>query len=65
MAKVMKKLFRPEKGKKVAGVCAGIANYFEIDVTLIRVVWAFLLIPGGVPGILPYIVCWIVIPKGK
>lgn len=59
----MKKLIRPVTGKKVGGVCAAIANYFEIDVTLVRIVFVFLALPGGLPGILPYLLLWIVIPS--
>lgn len=40
----------------------GMANYFGIDVVLIRLIWVFLFLPGGVPGLIPYIICWIVIP---
>jgi phage shock protein C len=63
--KEIKRLVRPKDGKVLAGVCAGIANYFNIDPVVIRVFWIFLLIPGGVPGLLPYILCWIVIPQEK
>jgi phage shock protein C len=59
----MKKLVRPKKGRRIAGVCIGIANYFKIDPTLVRLLWVILLIPGGIPGLLPYIICWIVIPE--
>ena len=48
---VIKKLERPKKGRIVAGVCAGIAKYLNIDPTVVRVLWIFLLIPGGIPGI--------------
>lgn len=58
----MKKLVRPKKGRKIAGVAAAFANYFDVDVTLVRIVWILLLLPGGLPGLVPYIVCWIVIP---
>lgn len=58
----MKKLLRPKKGRMIAGVCAGIANYINIDVTVIRLIWVFLLIPGGLPGLIPYIICIFVIP---
>jgi phage shock protein C len=60
-----KKLVRPKSGKMLAGVCAGLANYLDVDVTLVRLIWVFLLIPGGLPGLLPYVVCWIVIPAEK
>lgn len=59
----MKKLRRPKKGKMVAGVAIGFANYFNIDVVLIRLIWVFLFIPGGLPGLIPYLICWVVIPS--
>ena len=61
--KEVKKLVRPQKGKKLAGVCVGIANYLNIDPTVVRVIWIFLLIPGGIPGTILYILCWRVIPE--
>jgi len=59
----MKKLIRPLKGRKLAGVAAAFANYFEIDVTLIRVILALTLIPGGFPGLIIYLLCWLIIPS--
>jgi len=53
----------PKKGRKVAGVAAAFANYFGVDVTLIRIVWLILFVPGGLPGLIPYVLCWIVIPQ--
>ncbi|OGM10416.1 hypothetical protein A2Z67_02945 [Candidatus Woesebacteria bacterium RBG_13_36_22] len=63
--KDIKRLLRPQSNKVLAGVCAGIANYFNIDPIVVRVIWIFLLIPGGLPGLIPYILCWIIIPKEK
>ncbi len=63
MASQVKRLVRPIKGRKVAGVCLGIANYLNVDPTLIRILWIFLLIPGGLPGIIPYILCWVIMPE--
>lgn len=60
-----KKLVRPVEGRMVAGVAMGLANYFGIDVTLIRLFWVFLFLPGGLPGLIPYVICWIVIPSEK
>lgn len=61
----MKKLVRPKKGRVVAGVAAAFANYFNIDVTLVRILWIILILPGGAPGLLLYIICWIIIPQEK
>ncbi len=59
----MKKLVRPKKGRMIAGVASGLANYFGMDVTLMRLIWVFLLLPGGLPGFIPYVICWIIIPE--
>ncbi|KRQ86231.1 Phage shock protein C [Caloramator mitchellensis] len=59
-----KKLFRSKTDRMVAGVCAGIAKYFDIDPTIIRLMWVFIVMFGGA-GILAYIICWIVIPEEK
>ena len=57
-----KSLIRPLAGRKVAGVCLGVAEYFDLDVTLVRFVWLLALIFGGF-GLLGYVVAWIVIPS--
>ncbi len=56
-----KKLFRSRNDKMISGVCGGIAEYFNIDSTLVRLIWAFLVILAGT-GLLVYLVCAIVIP---
>jgi len=58
-----KRFIIPKHGKKFLGVAAATANYFKIDVTIVRIIWALLLIPGGLPGILPYIIIWLVAPR--
>ncbi len=60
-----KRLVRPKEGRVIAGVAAAFANYFDIDVTVVRLVWVLLLLPGGIPGLLPYVICWIIIPSEK
>jgi phage shock protein C len=57
-----KKLYRDEYHKVLGGVCSGLADYFDMDVTVIRLLFAFTVIVMGV-GIIPYIVLWIVLPK--
>lgn len=56
-----KKLFKSQTNKKLCGVCGGIAEYFEIDPTLVRLALVAFALLGG-SGILAYIVCAIVIP---
>ena len=55
------KLTRSRTDKRIAGVCGGFANYFDIDATLIRIVWLTLVIFGGC-GILAYLIAWAVMP---
>ncbi|WP_295673858.1 PspC domain-containing protein [uncultured Mucilaginibacter sp.] len=57
-----KKLYRDEYHKVIGGVCAGLAEYFEMDPTIVRLIFAFAFFAGGV-GFIPYIVLWIVLPK--
>jgi phage shock protein C len=59
----IKKITRPKKGRVIAGVAMGMANYFNIDIVIVRLIWVFLFLPGGLPGLFPYILCWIVIPS--
>ncbi len=63
MQETKRRLVIPKEGKKVAGVALALANYFSIDVAIVRIFWVLLLIPGGLPGIVPYFLCWLVIPK--
>jgi phage shock protein C len=53
---------RPRLGRKVAGVCLGFAEYFDIDVSLVRVVWLITALMTCV-GFIPYILAWIVMPE--
>jgi len=56
-----KRLTRSVRDKKIAGVCAGIAEYFDLDPTLVRVLWLIAIFFGGT-GFLLYIILWIVLP---
>ena len=60
-----KKLTRPQSNKMLAGVCAGIANYFNLDPTLIRVIYALLTLFPAFAGIIVYLLLWIIIPEEK
>ncbi|MDQ3691080.1 MAG: PspC domain-containing protein [Chloroflexota bacterium] len=57
------RLYRSRRHRIVAGVAGGMAERFGLPVWLVRVLWAFLFLPGGVPGIIPYAICWVLIPK--
>jgi len=56
-----RKLWRSATDRRIAGVCGGLAEYFDLDATLIRVVWVLLLLCGGT-GLLAYIIMWVVVP---
>jgi len=57
-----KRLVRPREGRKIAGVCLGVSEYFDLDVSLIRLVWVLAVVFGGT-GLLAYIIAWIVMPE--
>jgi phage shock protein C len=59
----MKKLYRSKSDRKIAGVCGGLAEYFGVDATIIRIIAVVLLLPGWLPGFVPYVILWIVIPE--
>jgi len=56
-------LTRSRYGRIIAGVCAGLADYFGVDVTLIRLIVAVLTVFTGGVGVLAYLVAWAVIPE--
>lgn len=56
-----KKLYRSTTKKTIAGVCAGLAEYLNIDPTIVRVIWALVALSGG--GIIAYIACALIIPE--
>ena len=57
-----KRLYKSRDDQKLDGVCAGIAKYFDVDPTVIRLAWVLFCAVGG-SGILAYIVCALVIPR--
>lgn len=58
-----KRLFRLSAEKKIAGVCAGFAEYLSVDVTLIRILTLVAIcLTGFVPGVIAYILAWIIMP---
>lgn len=63
MAKVIKRLYLSEKDKKIGGVCGGIAEYFEIDSTIVRLVWILFTLFSMGFGIILYLIAWIIIPS--
>ena len=59
---MQKKLYRSRKDYMIGGVCGGIAEYFEIDSTLVRLLAVLIVLLGGA-GVIAYIIAWIIIPK--
>jgi phage shock protein C len=57
-----RKLYRSKTDRKVAGVCGGLAQYFNIDPTLIRVLFVVLAVLGG-SGLVLYLALWIIVPR--
>ena len=53
---------RPRFGRKIAGVCLGFSEYFDVDVTLVRVVWLIVAFMTGI-GFLSYPIAWIIMPE--
>jgi phage shock protein C len=58
-----KRLVRPRVGRKVAGVCAGFAEYFDVDVTLVRFVWLIAAVLMPPFWFIAYIIAWIIMPE--
>ncbi len=56
------RLVRPRQGRKIAGVCLGCSEYFDIDVTLVRLMWLLTALMTGI-GLLAYPIAWIVMPE--
>lgn len=59
-----KKLYRSRKDRMLSGVCGGLGDYFGIDVTIIRLLWALItFVSAGFPGIVAYVVAVFIIPE--
>jgi phage shock protein C len=58
------KLMRSRSDRKIAGVCSGLAQYLELDTSLVRILWFFITLACGiVPGVVAYVLGWIIIPE--
>jgi phage shock protein C len=57
-----RKLYRSKEDRKIAGVCGGLGEYFDIDPTIIRLIWLAMLFAVG-SGVLAYIIAWIIVPE--
>ena len=65
MTSQKKVLRRSRSDRVIAGVCGGLAEFFGISAFWFRLAFLIALIPGGVPGLLPYILLWLIIPKER
>ena len=57
-----RKLYRSKTNRQIAGVCGGLAEYFNVDAILIRVLFVLLAVLGG-SGVVLYVAMWIIVPK--
>ena len=60
-----KKLYRSTTNRMLGGVCAGLAEYFNVDPTLVRVIAVLLFLIPAIPALLSYLVIWALIPERK
>jgi phage shock protein C len=59
-----KKLMRSRADRKIAGVCSGLAQYLDLDTSLVRILWFFITLACGLfPGLVAYVLAWIIIPE--
>ena len=59
-----KRLYKSETDKKLEGVCAGIAEYMDLDPTLIRLIYVVLtMFTGVIPGVIAYVILAVIVPK--
>ena len=56
-------LYRSRRNRVIAGVAGGMAERFGLPVWLMRLLWLLLLLPGGIPGLVPYVILWVIIPS--
>jgi phage shock protein C len=62
MSETRPKLRRSRRNRVIAGVCGGLGEFFGISAIWFRLAFLIALLPGGVPGFLIYLLCWIIIP---
>jgi phage shock protein C len=56
-------LYRSRRHRIIAGVAAGMAERFGIPIWVMRLIWLALLLPGGIPGVVPYLIFWLIMPE--
>jgi len=60
----LNRLYRSQKNRVIGGVAGGLAEYFDVDVVLVRVLWVLAIFVGG-GGLIAYIIAWIIVPEEK
>jgi len=63
MAETKKALRRSRRNRIIAGVCGGLGEFFGISAIWFRLAFLLALLPGGVPGVLLYLIMWIIVPN--
>lgn len=65
MSESKQKLRRSRTNRVIGGVCGGLGEFFGISASWFRLAFLIALLPGGVPGLLIYLLAWIIIPPGR
>lgn len=60
-----RKLYLSDKDRKIAGVCGGLSDYFGIDSTIVRILWALAVMVSYGTGFILYLVFWLIVPREK
>ncbi|WP_302024478.1 PspC domain-containing protein [Xylanibacter rarus] len=60
-----RKLYLSDKDRKIAGVCGGLAEYFGIDSTIVRILWALAVMVSYGTGFILYLVFWLIVPRER
>ena len=60
-----RKLYLSDKDRKIAGVCGGLADYFGIDSTIVRILWALAVMVSYGTGYILYLVVWLIVPRER
>jgi phage shock protein C len=59
---MVKKFYRSRKNRVIAGICGGLAEYFDVDPIIVRLITLILVLSAG-GGLIAYIIAWIVVPE--
>lgn len=60
-----RKLYLSDKDRKIAGVCGGLAEYFGIESTIVRILWALAVLVSYGTGFILYLVFWLIVPRER